>query len=416
MRHRTGAMTKTLRLTEHESRPVRLTGAQARSLLGWDRFVRVGPGSEAGSWDLTARHYVGTLVTEDLRILIRPKIRLENLFLMLAVGLRSSDWRRETFGYETTSDLLPAVVAFFTRSAEQTFARGIYRSYRRRRQRLKTIRGRIDLPAQFSQGGAVYPVGCRFNEFTPDVIENRYLKAGIRRALRVPGVQAGIRQRLRRLLAALEEVGGALSLPDVLDEVVFNRLQDHYEPTLRLARLLMENCTLQDDTGDAIASSFMVNMNWLFEQYMTEGLTRALRGRLEVKPQHSVHLGAGRKVSISPDLAFGRGGEGVFVGDLKYKVLDDGRGVSAGDYYQLLAYTTALDLPEGVLIYCREAGADRQSSIAVRNADKVLHTWGVDLSGSPAEVEAEVERLADWIANRADQVVPLSRPALSEAS
>ncbi len=409
-------MTRILRLTEYESRPVRLTGLQARSLLGWSRFVEVAPGSEAGWWDLTAKHYVGTLVTEDLRILIRPKIKLENVFLMLAVGLRSSVWRREAFGYQTTGDLLPSAVAFFARSAEQTLARGVYRSYQQRREKLKTIRGRIDLPAQFAQAGAVYPVGCRFNEFTPDVIENRYLKAGIRRALRVPGVQAGVRQRLRRLLAALEEVGGTLIRPGVLDEIVFNRLQDHYEPTLRLARLLMENWTLQDETGDTIASSFVVNMNWLFEQYMTESLGRALQGRLEVKPKHPAHLGVGRRVSMSPDLMFGQHGEKVFVGDLKYKILDDKKGVSANDYYQLLAYTTALDLPEGVLIYCREAGADQQSSITVRNADKVLHTWGVDLSGSPAEVEAEVEELANWIASRASGVVSLSRPALSAAS
>ena len=340
-------MTRTLRLSEYESRPVRLTGNQARDLRKWGQFVEVAPGSESGWWDLTAKHYVGTLVTEDLRILIRPKIQLENVFLMLAVGLRNSDWRRETFGYETTGDLLPAAVAFFARSAEQTLGRGVYRFYRQRRERLKTIRGRIDLLAQFVQAGAVYPVGCRFNEFTSDVIENRYLKAGIRRALRVPGVQAGVRQRLRRLLAALEEVSDAPVRPSVLDEVVFNRLQDHYEPALRLARLLMDNSTLRDEAGDAIASSFLIDMNWLFEQYMTESLKRALQGRLEVKSQQSAHLGLGGRVSITPDLVFGRVGERVFVGDLKYKILSEKKGPRADDYYQLLAYTTALDLAGG---------------------------------------------------------------------
>lgn len=407
--------TETLRLTEYRSAEVSLTGWQVRSLRQLNRFVEVAPGPEAASWEVTAKHYVGTLVTEDLRILIRPKIELENLFLMLAVGLRSSDWRRETFGYETTGDLLPAVVAFFARSVEQTLARGMYRSYRQRRERLTTLRGRIDLPAQFAQAGAVYPVGCRFDEFTPDVIENRYLKAGIRRALRVPEVPAGVRQRLRRPLAALEEVSEVAVRPDLLDDIVFNRLQSHYEPTLRLARLLLENCTFQDETGDAIASSFMINMNWLFEKYMTESLAGALQGRMEVKPQHPTYLGYGRKVSICPDLLFHQRGEEVFVGDLKYKILGKGKGVPTDDYYQLLAYTTALDLPEGLLIYCRDPEQQdvQLDSITVRNADKVLHTWGVDMSGSSTEVEAEVERLADWISKRADQA---GRPALSAAS
>ncbi len=408
-------MTETLRLTEYGSAEVSLTDGQARRLREWKEFVEVAPGSEAASWELTARHYVGTLVAEDLRILIRPKIELENVFLMLAVGLRSSDWRRETFGYETTGDLLPAVVAFFARSAEQTLARGVYRSYQQRRERLTTVRGRIDLPAQFVQAGAVYPVGCRFNEFTPDVIENRYLKAGIRRALRVPEVSARVRQRLRRLLAALEEVSDVSVRPGELDDISFTRLQNHYEPTMRLARLLMENRTLQDETGDADASSFVINMNWLFEKYVTESLKRALHSRLEVEAQHPAHLGLGRQVPICPDLVFRQGGENVFVGDLKYKILGEGKSVSSDDLYQLLAYTTALDLPEGMLIYCRDPKRQdlQLGSITVRHAGKVLHAWGVDMSGSASAVEAEMEELANWITDRAS---PAGRPVLSVAS
>ena len=44
-----------------------------------------------------------------------------------------------------------------------------------------------------------------------------------------------------------------------------------------------------------------------------------------------------------------------FVADIKYKLTDDSAGGSNADLYQLLAYTTALDLPEGMLIYCLDA-------------------------------------------------------------
>ena len=263
-------MVETLRLSEYESVSVPLTERQARRLRAWKVHIDIAPGSEEGHWDLTAKQYIGTLVSEDLRILIRPKIELENVFLMLAVALRSSDWRQETFGYKTTGDLLPAVVSFFTRSAELTLLKGVYRSYQHRRERLTTVRGRLDLPAQFAQGGAVYPVPCRFNEFTSDVIENRYLKAGIRRALRVPGITAKVRQRLRWMLAALEEVRDVSVRPELLDSLSFNRLQNHYETTLALARLLLENLTLQDEWGTATASSFMIDMNFLFEGFVTD--------------------------------------------------------------------------------------------------------------------------------------------------
>ena len=367
---------------------------------------------------MTARQYVGTLVSEDLRILIRPKIELENVFLMLAVALRSSEWRQETFGYKTTGDLLPAVVAFFTRSAELTLLKGVYRSYQHRRERLTTVRGRLDLPGQFAQGGAVYPVPCRFNEFTSDVIENRYLKAGIRRALRVPGIPPQVRRRLRWMVAALEEVRDVPVRPDLLDSLSFHRMQHHYETTLRLARLVLENLTLQDEWGTTAASSFMIDMNFLFERFVTDRLQDRLWGRLEVVSQYSTHLDVTGHVRIRPDLVFHRWGEPVFAGDLKYKRAKKQRDLPTSDHHQLLAYTSAMNLPEGVLIYCQDPDArgPRHESITVRNVGKVLHAWGLDFSGSAADVEAEVERVAGWIAEQANRAARQVSPALSVAS
>lgn len=406
--------TETLRLTEFQTRRVRLPRSVAMRLAA-GRHVKVAPGPEPGWWEVTAGHYVGTLVVEDLRIYIKPKIRLENLFLLLGVGLREQDWMKAAAQYDLNRNLLPAVVSFFTRSADLSLRRGVYRHYREERDRLPTIRGRIDIPAEMARAGVVYPISCRFDEYTADIAENRYLKAAILKSLWVPGVLPEDRRRLHRLRITLEEVSASAVGPELLDRIDFNRLNAHYEPTLRLARLLLENLTLTDDPGETQAVSFMVDMNFLFERFVTDRLQRSLRGRLDVRPQHWDHLGRGGQVPIRPDLVFRRRGANAFVGDLKYIVMGDKADAISADYYQLLAYLTALDLPEGVLIYCREAGADQQSSIYVRNADKVLHTWGVDLSGSPAEVEAEVERLADWIAIRAGRVVPVT-PVLSAAS
>src|SRR5690606_40416516 len=67
-------------------------------------------------------------------------------------------------------------------------------------------------------------------------------------------------------------------------------------PALRLARLLLANLTLVDQRGATSASSFMVDMNRLFERFVTERLRRALQGRLEVRDQTRAHLGVGNRV------------------------------------------------------------------------------------------------------------------------
>jgi len=84
------------------------------------------------------------------------------------------------------------------------------------------------------------------------------------------------------------------------------------------------------------------------------------------------------------------------VGDIKYKLAADSRGRS-GDYYQLLAYTTAMDLPEGMLIYCRRLDDTNQSTMTVRNAGKKLLLRSLDLSGPPEQTEEEISALANAI-------------------
>lgn len=410
-------MAEPLSLSEYETGRVRMSRSQAKGFIDTG-FVAVSPDTEPGWWEVTAGHHVGTLVVDDLRIHVKPKIKLENLFLLLSVGLQEEDWRRAAALYATDEDLLPAVISFFTRQVDRTLAKGIYRSYREERDRLNALRGRIDIPTQITRAGVIHPVDCRFVEYTADVEENRYLRAAVRRALRVRQVQPADRRRLLRTLVTLEEAKDVVVRPESIDRIGFNRLNDHYQPTLRLARLLLENLTLEDDPGETLATSFMVDMNMLFERFVSNQLEEALRNRLEVKGQYRTHLDRARRVPIRPDLVFLRRGDLAFVGDLKYKVLDKRWGSLTSDLFQVLAYVTALDLPEGVLVYCRDPDTDslQHDAVTVRHSNKGLHVWGVNMSGPPSEVQAEMLALADWIADRANRATPLTHPVVSVAS
>ena len=426
---------RALALREYSSEVLALSSEQAGALnrVGGGKYLSVEPEEFAGRWRVTAHNYVGSINVGGLQVLVRPKIPLRNLFLLLEVGLRDRDWHDEAVRYETTLDLLPALVSFFARTTETTLARGLYHSYREQRDRLIAMRGRVDIARQLAQPGVVIPMHCQFTEFTADLIENSYLKAAVSRSLRVAGVQPIDRRRLMQHLVTLEDVGDVRHHHADSDRVVFSRLNEHYKPALRLARLVLANLTLQDATGETQASSFMLDMNELFERFVTERLRRALRGRLGVKDQHRDRLDEDRRVAIRPDLLFISQGTAKFVADTKYKLTDDTAGGRTADYYQLLAYTTALDLPEGVLIYCLNAKADPDdpddngpaaalprgyategsasagtaavSSVRVRHAGKVLHTYALDLSGTNDDVANNVRELADWIALRAAATV-----------
>ncbi len=390
-------MSDTITLYEYERTSHRLSESQSRRLASVGKgAVTVEPEAQHGYYSITAQNWVGTLVVDDLRVLIRPKIRPENLFLLLEVGLSPDAWRQEAFDYATSADLLPSVIAFYARTLETTLARGLLRSYRHTEERLVAPRGRIDMAGQFRQAGIRVPVACRFDEYTSDIAENRYLKAATRLALRVPGVAPEDRQRLLREVVSLEDVADVHVQPDDLDRIAFTRLNAHYQPALRLARLLLANLTLADRRGHHAASSFLVDMNQLFEDFVTQRLRRALQGRLEVASQLSTYLATRNQVPIRPDLVFRRQGHEVLVADIKYKLTGDAQAQNS-DYYQLLAYTTALDLPEGLLIYCLADDGRPEGVVTVRHAGKRLHTKAINLTGSSSEVASEISGLAGWI-------------------
>lgn len=428
------------RIVLHEwgSKRIRLDDDAARQ-LGEMPWVSVATDRERGWWKVSTRQWVGGFTLGDLRIIVRPKIRPENLFLLLEVGLPFEAWQAEAIDYTTNDELLPAVVSFFARTAETTLARGLFHHYRHEQDDLLALRGRIDFVRQFRRGGVLVPMACSWDDFTADVDENRCLTAAVRLALRVPGVPYDDRRRLRRLLAALDGVAEPTTSAALerIERIQYTRLNEHYRPALRLAQLILANCTLQDQHGDTAASAFMLDMNRLFEDFVTARLQRELRGRLEVAAQRRPHLDDEQCVEIRPDLTLRRDCRNVGVADLKYKLAEADTsttgtaGPLAGhsDYYQLLAYTTALDLSEGTLIYCadvhrddererrgrsasRESAAGGQatppgqrrlastldvSTITVRHLGTKLHTVAIDLSGSPDDIDAQIAALANHL-------------------
>ncbi|MYJ59146.1 MAG: hypothetical protein F4094_01400, partial [Synechococcus sp. SB0672_bin_6] len=397
-------------LREYSRAVLTLTSEQAAALnrVGGGQYLSVESGEHSRQWRVSAHNYVGSINVAGLQVLVRPKIPLRNLFLLLEVGLRPQDWHDEAVRFETTGDLLPTLVSFFARTTETTLARGLYHSYREQHDQLVALRGRVDIARQLTQPGVVIPTACRYTEFTADLIENSYLKAAVARSLRVARVQAIDRRRLMQHLVTLEDVGDVRHHHSDHDRVVFGRLNEHYRPALRLARLVLANLTLQDTVGETQASSFMLDMNALFERFVAERLQRALRGRLDVKAQDHDRLDEERTIAIRPDLVFRTAGAPSFVADIKYKLTDHAAAGRHPDYYQLLAYTTALNLPEGVLIYCLDAnrlddpdndnlsagaqatGAPAIRSIRVRHTDKVLHTYALDLSGTTQDIASNL--------------------------
>jgi len=84
----------------------------------------------------------------------------------------------------------------------------------------------------------------------------------------------------------------------------------------------------------------------------------------------------------------------LFVGDVKYKPINV-KGIKHPDIYQLLSYTIAAGVPEGLLIYAKGEAEPAVHDIVM--ADKRLKVLALDLEGEPREVLDQIRQVGSEI-------------------
>ena len=384
-------------LREYGSSVHGLSAAQQDTLLREANTLNltIQPVVDAGdSFRVTARHTVGAVEIGDLSVFIEPKIGIPQLLSLAcyATGvLRPQD--DKPFDFEE-DEALPDVLAIALASAAYgAFARGLLHGYRVEEDALQTVRGRIRLDDQIRRrSGFVLPVEVRYDEFTDDILENRLVKAAVSRlsAMRLRSLTA--RKGLSWVAGMLEQVSPTEFGPNDVPEIQFDRLNEHYRGVVGLSRLVLRHSAFQSGRGNVRASGFLMNMNHLFQEFVTVALREALGvSEQTLRSNRGLKLDEDGAVDIKPDLSWWDGAICTFVGDAKYKNLT-GRRVPTADLYQLLAYATAHDLPGGLLVYAQ--GEADAASYVVKHSGKRLEVVALDLSGTLDEVLGRVDYVA----------------------
>ena len=390
-----------LALAEHGAeRGVRLTRAEREALQAAVPEVTVSPSrgvnAGPGRFDVTPGSWVGVAqVTPTLVVEIAPKLAVSRVLFLLSYARDARACRLgETTRLEGRADLVETVVGLFCAEVRRTLRFGRLHGYRRREEAVQTVRGRLRVEEQVRRRfGQAVPAECAFDEVTADIPENRLLKAALGRAARLGGTAA---RQARALLAAFGDVGD-LSVPDAVPVIERTRLNERLLPALGLARLILGGAGLEARAGQIEAPSILFDMDRVFEDFVVVALREVLGLSEWAFPQG----GRGRKrlsldragtLPLEPDLSWWEAGRCVFVGDVKYKRTVRGE---QGDLYQLLAYATASDLPGGLLVYAAGDGNDESTRVhLVRHGGRALHMAALDLGAPPAQVLAQVARVA----------------------
>jgi 5-methylcytosine-specific restriction enzyme subunit McrC len=352
-----------------------------------------------GCFDLAPGAVIGAITTNTLDVVIAPKIPTDRLLFLLSYPLDPKHWQSSMFNYAAEASIVDAVLPSFLALAESALRRGLLQGYISVEDALMGVRGRVRFDEQLRRRQSLpLPVEVRWDEFTEDIDENRLLKAAIRilRTLRPRSEAYGV--RLRRLQAQLEPVTAIRYDSRSVPDPVITRLNSHYRPALGLARLIIRNTTFEVRHGRTTATAVLFDMNKVFEDFVVTALREALHLNGRDFPQgargRKLRLDGAQQVHLKPDISWWRQSQCLFVGDVKYKRIA-AAGIEHPDLYQLLAYTVATRLRQGLLVYA--AGEATDVTHEVPGAEKKLFIRTLGLSGTPVDILNQVCRLADLV-------------------
>lgn len=345
--------------------------------------------------------HIGTVNLSGLRLVVLPKIRLDNLMRMVAYAFDLSDLlvteTRTT--YESAEHgLIDILGVSLLRAIERLVRGGLLPNYQSRHEDLATPRGRLDL-RHIATHPRLATLRCSYDDLTVDHELNQALAAGLRLAASLMGsrdLSLDLARAADRFFGDLER---RVITSDWLDATLasLDRRSSNYRTALTLIALIYHGARLgrHVEQGVMPLSSFMLNMNTVFERflgrYLAEHCPEDLRvGMQDVRSDvfsYVENAGGWNQPTIRPDFVFRRRKQVVAVADAKYKNRHENPPTS-GELYQLTTYGLAypmLEPREVLLLHPLARGEVERSTTLLFSPSATTQQVRIRLVGVPVD-------------------------------
>lgn len=345
---------------------------------------------------LNPNQFVGVVRLPSGRLLrCNPKVPVESLASMLAVGLELPALRPEVVRFASIDVLLEIVAQQFAGLVLGRVDAGLHRDYVEKSENQTFVRGRIDFAEDIRLNHTLrHKVFSRYAELTWDIPENQVIRQVVRLLAAQP-FSTETRNQLRAIDASMGAVSlGRLTSRDV-QAFRYHRLTEDYRPIHRLCSLFLEGASLSDELGSFDGRAFLVDMNKLFESYVSELVRENAPSGVTVETQGTIYLDTARRVRLVPDIVIRRDGRVAAVADCKYKLAAPDE-FKNHDVYQVLTYCVATGAQVGMLIY-PVFGQSSIDALSVATQPIGVLRAPFDLEASTDEVSGHAARLVDQL-------------------
>jgi 5-methylcytosine-specific restriction endonuclease McrBC regulatory subunit McrC len=268
---------------------------------------------------------------------------------------------------------------------------GLAQQYHERSTQGCHLQGRLDVAAQMRQGPLQrHSIPSLFDEQTVNVPRNQAIRAVAETLLAHANLSPAAHQMLHESLRGWQGVTPQGPDLDLLHRAAHSAAELD-RPLLGLCLLLAQSQTPSLDAGATPSPGYLLDMERVFERYLTTGLEQQFTGwgwQVQRQPTLPVSVPNSRQpgVLIRPDLLVLRQEEPILVVDAKWKRLKNHQ-PRTEDLYQALAYCLALDCRNAALVYPGKKSVCQEIRLQQPGTRLRVDTLNVSRSGEAGRQE-----------------------------
>lgn len=251
--------------------------------------------------------------------------------------------------------IVPLLTLSFVSLCDKVIHKGMLKKYIRKTERLHSIKGKIDFANLIKRNSwDLSTIPCNYYDLTFDNPENQIVLWCAHRLLgelRRVGTNKNKIPVIRKLREQYNLILSEISLlpkneADFLN-LNLSGISNYYVDLLNICKAILSESLFSfnesvDKTNKGV--NFIIDMDWVFEQYMThlfeivvEELNKS-KPIFGVKSQFKQHLCDNNKIKIRPDMVIFKNDKPVAIIDFKWKRYDPNNNA---DFYQVICYGLA---------------------------------------------------------------------------
>ncbi|MDH5404186.1 MAG: McrC family protein [Candidatus Heimdallarchaeota archaeon] len=332
---------------------------------------------DSKTYKLKTRALVGFIHLSNTKLYFKPKIPFTSLFYMITRtnSIKRVNVLKHLPAWLSTKDGDPlALVKIFIHIIEDFIEHGIRKQYKFIEEDLSSPIGTILIQKNITKlPWELNTIWCEYDDFTLDVFPNqiiRYTVDIIRRSLR-DSQNKNLMNKVEKRLTGVTLLK-SINVEDI-DKINLTKSLDEYRPVLSFCRFILSNLTIDEVTGKNMFSSFLINMNTLYESFVFSTIKsefiefQIVKEKLKITGSMNER---GKFIVYEPDIVVRENGikeitsninsennvsnsNLIFVGDAKYKYLDTSKDELSiqKDFFQVLSYALFMKANKGIIFY-----------------------------------------------------------------